>query len=223
MNLRVVLGLAAIACCACNAANAQIVASVGANATGTQTNFEDFESYAPFDYPGQPFTSVGGFDFDLPDGGGSFVIWSPSGVILTTGQTLYQNGGANSMTSIRLTSGSDMDELELDIGNGYFASPIPQTVWIRAYDNGAYTGYEFDFLSTPAGTFTVSNAGTAFDEIRVQAWHNLYVRTPFESQYGAVEIDNITAFTAVPEPSAIAALSVLGLVGAVVGLRRRKK
>ena len=78
--------------------------------------------------------------------------------------------------------------------------------------------------STPAGTFTVSNAGTAFDEIRVQAWFDSYVRTPFENQYGAVEIDNITAFTtAVPEPSSIAALSVLGLVGAVVGLRRRKK
>ena len=222
MNLRVVLGLAAIACCACNAANAQIVASVGANATGIQTNFEDFESYSPFAFPGQPFTSVGGFDFDLPDGGGFFVIWSPNGVVLPTGQTLYQDGGAFSMTSIRLTSGSDMDELELDIGNGYSANP--QTVWIRAYDNGAYTGYEFDFLSTPAGTFTVSNAGTAFDEIRVQAWDDSYVRTPFENQFGAVEIDNITAFTtAVPEPSAIAALSVLGLVGAVVGLRRRKK
>ena len=222
MNLRVVLGLAAIACCACNAANAQIVASVGANATGTQTNFEDFESYSPFSFPGQPFTSVGGFDFDLPDGSGSFVIWAPNGVVLLTGQTLYQNSGAFSMTSIRLTSGSDMDELELDIGNGYSANP--QTVWIRAYDNGAYTGYEFDFLSIPAGTFTVSNAGTAFDEIRVQAWFDSYVRTPFENQFGAVEIDNITAFTtAVPEPSAIAALSVLGLVGAVVGLRRRKK
>ena len=221
MKLRVVLGLVAIACFACNAANAQIVFSVGANATGTQTNYEDFESYGAFSGPGNPFSSPGGFDFDLPDGGGSFVIWSPNGVVLPTGQTLYQNGGASSMTSIKLTSGADMSEMELDIGNGYGANP--QTAWIRAYDNGAYTGYEFDFLSTPAGTFTVSDAGTAFDEIRVQAWFNNYVRTPFENQYGAAEVDNITAFTAIPEPSSIAALSVLGLVGAVVYLRRRKK
>lgn len=211
--------LVALACLTCQVAQGQIVASAGANGVGTQTNFEDFESYAPFSGPGNPFSSPGGFDFDLPSGGGAFVIWNGGGVVLPT-NTLYQNGGAASMTSIKLTGGADIFSLEFDVGNGYGSNP--EDVWIRAYDNGVYTGFEFDFVNTPAGTFTVTNAGTAFDEIRVQAWFAFANRAPNEDQFGAVSIDNIRAFTsAVPEPT-VGLLSVLASAIGLARFRRRK-
>ena len=220
MKLCVVLGLVAIACGAGNVANAQIVASVGATATGTITNFESFESYG-ISSPGNPFSSPGGFDFDLPWGGGAFVTIIPGVSLPST--TLYQNGGALSMTSIRLTSGANMSAVELDVGNGF--TTLTQEVYFRAYDNGLWTGDEFSFFGVPVGLFTIEALGAStFDEVRVQTFFNGYGHISSETQYGAAEIDNVHAYTtAIPEPSSIAALSVFGLIGAVVYLRRRKK
>ena len=220
MKLCVVLGLVAIACGAGNVVNAQIVASVGATATGTITNFESFESYGNSS-PGNPFSSPAGFDFDLPSGGGVFITLAPGLSLPTT--TLYQNGGAFSMTSIRLTSGANMSAVELDVGNGW--GSVSQEVYFRAYDNGLWTGDQFSFFGVPVGLFTIEALGAStFDEVRVQAFNNGYGHISSETQFGAAEIDNVHAYTtAIPEPSSIAALSVFGLIGAVVYLRRRKK
>ena len=116
-----------------------------------------------------------------------------------------------------------MGAVELEVGNGW--STLTQEVYFRAYDNGSWTGDEFSFFGVPVGLFTIEAFGAStFDEVRVQAFNNGYGHISSETQFGAAEIDNVHAYTtAIPEPSSIAALSVFGLIGAVVYLRRRKK
>lgn len=116
-----------------------------------------------------------------------------------------------------------MGAVELDVGTGF--SSLLQEVYFRAYDNGLWTGDQFSFFGVSPGLFTVEAFGSStFDELRVQSFFNGYGHISSETQFGAAEIDNVHAYTAaIPEPSSIAALSVLGLIGAVVCLRRRKK
>jgi hypothetical protein len=222
------LSIAMIAVCFSTATvEASILAQVGPKGFGTITNSEDFESYGAFDSPGQPFSSSG-FTFDLPDFDPQttigFVIWEAGGDVGHATQSLYQDGGAYSMTSIALSSNADIEQIEFDVANGYGRGP--QNVWVRAYNNGAATGFDFAFntLAWPS-TISVWTNGTVFDEIRVQSYIDSNSIQGNESQFGAASIDNVKVGTlqnAIPEPGSLLVWGVLGLASVGLTNRRRK-
>lgn len=208
-GLAVLVAMAVIA----NAAHADIFGQVGALGFDVVTNTEDFESYAQFEDPGTPFSSPGGFDFDLDSG--AFVIWGFDGVGFPT-NSVYQNGGASAMTQISMTDGSDIPAIQFDVANG-FGPADPQNVWVRTYNNGVATGFDFQFNSMAApDTITIWSDGTAFDEIRVQAY-NVDIGGD-EAQYGAASIDNMMVGTPIPAPGVLA---LFGLAGLAARRRRR--
>ena len=216
MKFLTVLGLAAGVGCLTATALADIIAQSGPRGFDVITNAEDFESYAPFEDPGTPFSSPNGFDFDITPRNGAFVIWGPGGVGFPT-NSVYQNGGANGMTSISLTGGGDINQIQLDAANG-FGPADPHFLWIRAYNNGAPTGFDFDFNVAAGSTLTVwSTDGTIFDELRIQS----YGPNPSnhdEGEFGAISIDNIFVGQGIPAPGAIALLAVAGFAP-----RRRRR
>ncbi len=129
------------------------------------------------------------------------------------------------MLSIAKTNGDTLSALEFSVGNGYGA--LTQSVWIRAYNNGSYTGYSAFYSSIAvAQRFTVATSGTDFDEVRVQAsLAGVLDPNGAESQYGAVAIDDVVAFgaspAAVPEPASLAMWGA-GAIGAFAIRRRRQ-
>jgi len=217
MRLMTVLGLAAGLGCFAATATADIEAQSGPRAFDDVFNTEDFQSYGDFEVPGTPFSSPGGFDFDITPRNGAFVIWAGDNGVGFPTRSLYQNGGANGMTSIRLSDGSDINQIQLDAANG-FGPADPHNVWIRAYNNGAPTGFDFEFNVPSASTLTVwSTGGTAFDELRIQSYGDTGIEG-LEDQFGAVSIDNIIVGQGVPAPGAIALMAVGGMA-----LRRRRR
>ena len=214
MRTTIVLVAAAAMGAASQVATADIIAQLGPRDFDTITNTEDFQSYGDFESPGEPFSSPGGFDFDLP-GGGSFVIWGGSGEVGFPTRSLYQNGGAPSMTSIQLTGGGDIDQIQFEAANG-FGPASPHNVWIRAYNDGLPAGFDFEFTAEIITTITVWSAGTVFDELRVQS----YGPNPIErreEQIGAISIDNLIVGQGVPAPGALALLALVGVTA-----RRRR-
>jgi hypothetical protein len=184
-------------------ASATPIATLGGSVSGTILASEDFEGLV-----GSDITTLtsGGFIFTIPTGDGR--ISTGFGL---PGQSLYQSGGAATMTRIALDTGSDLDQLQFDISNG-FGPSSPQFIWIRTYLNGSPTGVDFDFDVAAPSTFLISDdgVGTGFDEVRVQAYIQGAVRDQHsETNFGAAAIDNV--FAAVPEPGT-GLLVVLGLV-----------
>jgi hypothetical protein len=201
-------------------AEASILAQIGPKTFGSVSHSEDFEGFTAFDLFGTNLSSASGFEFNLTSG--ELIIWSGPGVGLPT-KSLYQNGGANSMTSIALTSGANIDQIQFDVGIGFFGA-TQQNVWLRAYNNGIAAGFDFVFngLSQPS-TISVWTNGTVFDELRVQSYSSNAGVQELEGQYGAAAIDNImvgTSQSTIPEPGALTVWSVIGVVGLMV--RRRK-
>ena len=208
-----------------NPAKASIFARLGSMDFDKIDYQEDFESYDIFTDPREQadspkFNSPGGFTFDLPSdySGLGFVIAPPNSVGFAT-KSLYQNGGATNMTSIKLTNGDDISHIELKVSNGFIkdgVSPLdPHNVWVRTYNDGIATGYDFEFSGiAPAETISVWAKGKVFDELRIQAYANKIFRA--EHQWGAVAIDDIIVGTSdlsksVPEPTSIISLLLVGL------------
>ena len=217
MRFLTVLGLAAGVGGFAATALADIMAQSGPRGFDNITNTEDFQSYGDFEDPGTPFSSPGGFDFDITDNGGSFVIWAGDGGVGFNTRSLYQNGGANGMTTVSLTSGGDINQIQFDAANG-FGPADPHNVWIRAYNNGSPAGFDFEFFVAAGSTLTVwSTDGTVFDELRVQSYGATAIEG-LETQFGAVSIDNIIVGQGMPAPGAIALLAVAGLAP-----RRRRR
>ena len=130
------------------------------------------------------------------------------------------------MTSIKLTSGANMAGLQFNIANGYTSTPM-ESVWIRTYEDGVYTGYEYTNQSVSRGAgFSIVSAGNAFNEVRVQSalsykngtYYGLQFKS--ESETGAVSIDNLVAFSAIPEPTTF---SLLGFGAVIAAIHRRRR
>lgn len=212
---RIGLVVAAAAALITSTANAQIFGQVGPLGFDVVTNFEDFQSYVDFEDPGAPFSSPNGFDFDLT--GGIFVIWGKGGGVGFDTRSLYQNGGATGMTEIRMTDGSDIQSIEFQVSNG-FGPADPHNVWVRAYNDGLPTGFDFDFSGMPsAAVITIWSFDKVFDEIRVQSYGATAIGHD-ELQFGAASIDNVTVGTPIPAPGVLALFALAGLAS-----RRRRR
>lgn len=193
-------------------AHAGIVAQAGAQSFATVTASEDFESFAPFASPTNPFSS-GGFNFGLPGTAGlGFIVWSGPGFSMSS-QFLYNNGGGKSILDISLTSGANFDQLQFNVDYGALINPI--YVWLETFNNGAPTGYNFDFDVAGGTALSVRTDGsTDFDEVRVATYRTSAVRDQHNEQSPeATAIDNVIAGTrtniAAPEPLTI---SIFGAV-----------
>lgn len=201
----------------CSVAFGDIFATNGSVGFNSITNSEDFESYADFAFPGDPFDSPGGMHFQS-EFNNDLVIWGAGGGVGFPTRCLYQNGGGNAMLSISLTSGGDIvNQIELDVANG-FGPADPHNVWVRAYNNGAPVA-DFDFNGIAASS-TISvwaTGGSVFDELRVQSYGS-NANNHNEADFGAVSIDNVKMGIGVPAPGTFA---LLGLSGLVATRRRR--
>ena len=127
------------------------------------------------------------------------------------------------MLEISLGSSNDFQMLQLDVGNG--AGRNPEFIWLRAYNNGAPIGFDFDFTIPEPSTLAIWTDGTTqFDEVRIGAYLTASARDAHdESGYSAVSIDNVIAGTrSVPEPFTITLFGV-GIAGLFSASRRRKK
>jgi hypothetical protein len=99
-------------------------------------------------------------------------VW-PQGV-------LYQNP-THGYVGISLTSGGDFDAIQITVTDGW-GQDGSEFIWIRAFNDGAFTGFEFDLdlihLDDKAapGIFTVASDGTKFDELRVTASYIASIR-----------------------------------------------
>lgn len=227
-TIRLTVACVAILVATAGQVQAGIMAQIGSLGSGTITNFEDFDGgeFTDLGLPGNSFSSIAGLSFDLPVGG--FITWSGDGSVGFNTRSLYQSGGANSMTSISLTSGANIKQIELDIANGY-GPASPQNIWVRAYNDGFATGDDFVFSLSAPGTIAVwTDGGTVFDELRVQSYG---FSTPSlnESQFGTASIDNVTIFSSnpapvpVPEPTSLAIFGIMGLTACGVRRRRSKR
>ena len=201
-----------------NSAMAAINASTSGPAISNPTNTEDFESIVNL---GVPYVALSGFTFDCATC--SFVGSNYGG-----SETLYQNGGSTSMTTVSLTSGNDISAISMENYNG-FSDTISQ-IWVRAYNNGSAVA-SFPLADVPIGsTITVwADNSSIFDEVRIQAYRETDPINEDEAQYGAIAIDNVIAGSAVradratPVPTmSIWSLGILISLLGVIGIRRRR-
>ena len=213
--------IALVAALSANTSLAAIYASTSGPAITGVTNTEDFESYSGS--PGEPLVTSSGLTFDC--GNCSFHISFYGG-----SNTLYQNGGSTSMTSIMLTSGADISAISMVNFNG-FGNQDPSNIWVRAYNNGSPVA-SFPLPDTPlASTITVwADGGSVFDEVRIQAYNTPGTIDEDEAQYGAIAIDDVIVGQAPPSGAArsIPTLSFWGIgilagVLSLIGMRRRIK
>ncbi len=209
---------ALVAIFALNTSMAAIYAVVDGQAISDVTNFEDFESYNSFSSP--PVITPSGFTFDCETC--NFTDY-PGGL---GSHALYQNGGSSSMTSVKLTSGSNFTAVSMKVGNGW-GPDDPQDVWVRAYNNGSPVE-SFLLPDTPlAATVSVwADGGSEFDEVRIQSYQVNNGINEDESQVGAIAIDDVTAgalmpMAAVPALSTWALVLMATLLGLAAFTRRR--
>ncbi|MCA9506034.1 MAG: PEP-CTERM sorting domain-containing protein [Myxococcota bacterium] len=155
-----------------------------------------------------------GFISSLPDDATAFFAQ----VVNLNGVTgIYPNGGADSMISIRLNvAGRDgFGQFQLDVSNAAgIGTGDPQYVWLRAYNDGMPTGFDFDFDVTRPTTLTIwSEGGSVFDEIRVQSYTTAAIRDlHVETTAGGAIVGAFFAGEPLPVPEpGTAALMGLGL------------
>jgi PEP-CTERM motif-containing protein len=197
-------------------ATAGMVGQVGSATFDTIDASTDFSSGGG-GFGTLPYT-LDGLTFDDPDD-----LVATVGVGFSTA-CLYQNGGSSGMLSFVLASGADMNQVQLDVGNGWSANP--HYVWVRTYNNGTPTGSDLDFDIAIGGTISFwTDGATTFDEVRIAAYNLSSTRNQhIEGNYSAVSIDNLilgTGPTAVPEP---ASLALFGLGAALlIGVRMRRR
>ncbi len=225
---RVALFTMAFAVWANAEAAAGIIATGGPQKFATITAEENFQSFDDFYSPSNPF-STGGLTFKGLTFQNALIIW-PEGntsVGFPT-RSLYQNGGINSMLQISLSNGDDLQQLQFDVGNG--AGRNPEFIWLRAYNNGAPSGFDFDFTIPESSTLAIwTDDTTQLDEIRIGAYLTASDRDAHdETGYSVVSIDNVIAGTRgvpttdIPEPFTITLFGV-SLAGLLSASHRRKK
>jgi len=210
------------------AANADIILIEAAQDFGSITNSENFDGGDFGIDPGHFFpsdlynvTSASGFSFGYTtDVRSGFIVWSGDGAVGFDTRSLYQNGGAEAMVTISLTSGADIEQIQFDVSNG-FGPADPHNVWVRSYNDGIATGFDFELSIASGGTISMSAmSGMVFDEIRIASYANSSIMQD-ESQFSAISIDNLFVGTrTVPEPGTLALFGI-GLFG--MGLSRRRK
>ena len=214
--------LALVAICAANISMAAIHFQVGGAPVTNVSNFEDFENYSGS--PGEPLLTPSGFTFDCAN------CTFNANQYGTDGQSLYQNGGSASMTSISLTSGADIAAISMVNGNGW-GPQDPDTIWVRVYNDGSPFASAM-YSSIPlASTITVwADDGSVFDEVRIQSYHYGDPIEADESQFGAIAIDNITVGSMgssvsvpVPAQNQWGLMVLILLVGGIGFLMQRRR
>jgi hypothetical protein len=230
MMIKPILLTLMLLACTATSASAAIVAQVGSRGFSSISNFENFDGGdfgvdPDFFFPADRFSvaSASGFSFGYSavDGPG-YVVWPGTGDVGFGSRSLYQDGGAGAMATIALTDGSDIQQIELDVSNG-FGPTDPANVWVRAYNNGVATGFDFIFSLASGATVSVWSNGSAFDELRIASYADSAV-SGNEAQFSAVSFDNVTVGVGgtVPEPSSLV-LAGLALLGLTAGSMKRSR
>jgi hypothetical protein len=217
-NFAVVCGLLVFT----ETAEASIQAQVCPKSFGTITRSENFESYAVNGSLAPPFTTA---DF-IFSGANQFALAANSTMPNPTSKGLYQNGGYTGRMVIASDDGADLDQIQFDVGEGVAGNTV--FAWLEAFNNGASTGYSFNFDVTHGGTVSLWSVGTVFDEVQYGAYSTAAIRnTHNTTAASAASIDNVIAGTAAPTGAAPEPLSLMvwvGLIaGAVVGTDRRTR
>ena len=194
---------------------ASIEAQIGARAFVTVIADEDFESFSQVQYF-SPLTTAD-YVFTGASATNGFYV-GPSILMPNATDGLYQNGGFSGRLSIRHADGSDINQIQFDIGHG---ASTGFYAWIESFNNGASTGYSFDLDVAEGSTISLWSTGTVFDEVRIGYYTSASVRNSHvETAFTATSIDNLVtgigSSGAVPEPQTIlvwALLAVSGLAG----------
>ncbi len=164
-------------------------ATLGGTLSATPTNSEDFEGLPAQASYDSPFVSSG-FEFRTTTNT-AFFIFPGTGIVGFPTNSLYA-GAISGMVRIRFADGSNLEEVQLALGNGTGSTDPNDYYWIRTYAKGVFTGKDFQFTAPRGSTFTVSGGG--FDELRVNTYHTLAaLQSRSETALGAPSIDNVKA------------------------------
>lgn len=137
----------------------------------------------------------------------------------------YPFSGANAPTVIKTTDALEIQALEFNIGTGYGGSE--HYFAYEVLDDGLPVAQGSFSLNARAGSVVVGlrDVTAGFDEVRFANYQTLQeAMAGIGSGLNGLAIDNLNVqinASAIPEPSHFGMITVLGLVGFVVGRRYR--